>query len=183
MQIINRYMKTLPITSNIRSGFTLVELMVVIAIMAILATIGFSIFSGVQQNARDAKRREDIIAISNALEVNKVTGSTTYPAILSSWFGGNVVPVEAVGYTPQYTLVFPNVAGITGLSLNAGPVWAATSANIGTNQFTTVPAAQALNASTVAAGVPTAAQLANFNIFQLCARLESGTVFCRPSGQ
>lgn len=174
-------MKSLPITSNIRTGFTLVELMVVIAIMAILATISFSIFSGVQNNARDAKRREDIIAIANALEVNKVQGAITYPQILSTYFAGNVVPTEQAGYVPRYSLVSPNAPRVTAIQLNTGAAWPVDTANISTAQFTTVPAASPLISVTVAAAIP--AFTTNFTVFQLCARLESGTIFCRPSGQ
>lgn len=59
-------------------GFTLVELLVVISIIAVLAVIGMVVFSGVQKGARDAKRRGDINAISKALEIFKsINGS--YP--------------------------------------------------------------------------------------------------------
>ncbi|MBI4038183.1 prepilin-type N-terminal cleavage/methylation domain-containing protein [Candidatus Daviesbacteria bacterium] len=51
-------------------GFTLIELLVVVSIIAILSVIGITVFSGVQKNARDAKRRGDIDAISKAMEVH-----------------------------------------------------------------------------------------------------------------
>lgn len=50
-----------------KRGFTLVELLVVIAIIAILSVVGVTIFTNVQENARDAKRRSDLHAIANAL--------------------------------------------------------------------------------------------------------------------
>ena len=40
-----------------KKGFTLIELMIVVAIIAILSVIGVTIFAGIQKNARDAKRR------------------------------------------------------------------------------------------------------------------------------
>lgn len=61
-------------------GFTLVELLVVVAIIAVLSVIGITIFSGVQKNARDARRRADVEAISKALEAqygNTVCGAST----------------------------------------------------------------------------------------------------------
>ena len=73
-------------------GFTLIELLVVIAIIAVLSTIGFAVFSGVQKGARDAKRRSDIDAIAKALEVNRT--ATGYPNISSNWFSSGQVPYD-----------------------------------------------------------------------------------------
>ncbi|MDO8573537.1 MAG: type II secretion system protein [Candidatus Daviesbacteria bacterium] len=50
-------------------GFTLVELLVVISIIAILSAIGLVIFSGAQKSGRTAKRIGDLKAIQTALEV------------------------------------------------------------------------------------------------------------------
>lgn len=55
-----------------KKGFTLIELMVVIAIIAILSVIGITVFSSVQKSARDAKRRLDGKAIALALEQYKL---------------------------------------------------------------------------------------------------------------
>lgn len=67
-------------------GFTLVELLVVIFIIAILSTIGFVMYGTVQKSARIAKRIEDLKVIQTALElyysVNKAypsTGTTEPP--------------------------------------------------------------------------------------------------------
>lgn len=61
-----------------KKGFTLIELLVVISIIAILSLIGITVFTGVQKNARDAKRRGDMKAISNALEQYKAVNNK-YP--------------------------------------------------------------------------------------------------------
>lgn len=50
-------------------GFTLVELLVVISIIAVLSVVGMALFTSAQKNARDARRRLDIKAIHNALEM------------------------------------------------------------------------------------------------------------------
>ena len=51
------------------SGFTLVELMIVISIIALLATIGIVSYSGVQKRARDSKRIDDIAHIGRGLQL------------------------------------------------------------------------------------------------------------------
>lgn len=53
------------------SGFTLVELVVVLTILAILGTIGLLQYRGVTSRARDSARKADVYEISTALEVNK----------------------------------------------------------------------------------------------------------------
>lgn len=52
-----------------KSGFTLVELMVVISIIAILSVVGVTVFTGIQKNARDSRRKSDIDAIAKTLEL------------------------------------------------------------------------------------------------------------------
>lgn len=51
-----------------RRGFTLIELMVIVAIIGILMAAGIVVFSDAQKAARDAKRRADMDAIGKALE-------------------------------------------------------------------------------------------------------------------
>lgn len=56
---------------KIKKGFTLIELMIAIAIIGVLATIGFTAFQGTRKSARDAKRKADMEAIRSALEMYK----------------------------------------------------------------------------------------------------------------
>lgn len=51
-----------------RRGFTIVEVMIVIVIMAILLVIGTVLFRGYQSNARDKEREADVAAIQAYLE-------------------------------------------------------------------------------------------------------------------
>lgn len=51
-----------------QSGFTIVELLIVIVIIGILATLVIVTFSGVQQRARDSERKTDVNALAGQLE-------------------------------------------------------------------------------------------------------------------
>lgn len=51
------------------SGFTIVELLIVIVVIAILATISVVAYNGVQARARDAQRQQDVKTIVKALEM------------------------------------------------------------------------------------------------------------------
>ncbi len=51
-----------------KSGFTLVEILIVIVIVGILATIGFGSFQSSQLKSRDASRKSDLKQIGSALE-------------------------------------------------------------------------------------------------------------------
>ena len=60
-------------------GFTLVELLVTIAIIGILSSIGLSTFTSAQRKSRDARRKNDLAAIAKALEVY-YNDHSRYPA-------------------------------------------------------------------------------------------------------
>lgn len=97
--------KLLPFRKNITnsSGFTLVELLVVISIIALLSVVGLVVFTNVQKNARDARRNADVEAISTALEAHygdTGCGATanSYCAVETTWFaGGGGIPQDPQG--------------------------------------------------------------------------------------
>lgn len=89
-----------------KSGFTLVELLVVITIIAILAVIGISAFSGAQKSARDGRRREDIASIVSAMESKYDFVSGTYAALAATFFASGVIPTDpstSTAYTATLT--------------------------------------------------------------------------------
>jgi len=51
-----------------KKGFTLLEMLVVIGIIAVLVTLSITSYTTVQKKARDAKRKSDLKAIQNCLE-------------------------------------------------------------------------------------------------------------------
>lgn len=60
------------------NGFTIVELLIVIVVIAILAAITIVAFNGIQGRARDAQRVQDLKAIVKTLELHKTTNGA-YP--------------------------------------------------------------------------------------------------------
>jgi prepilin-type N-terminal cleavage/methylation domain-containing protein len=52
-----------------QSGFTIVELLIVIVVIGILAAISITAFSGVQQRGRDSERTSDVKQLKKALEM------------------------------------------------------------------------------------------------------------------
>ena len=63
-------------------GFTLVELMIVIAIIGLLATASVLALGGARQHARDAKRISDVQVLRSALEQYWLTNAS-YPSASS----------------------------------------------------------------------------------------------------
>jgi len=66
-----------------KKGFSLVELLVVITIIAILSVAAFTAISGNTVKARDAKRQQDLAAIQAGLEFYFVEYDR-YPALLEN---------------------------------------------------------------------------------------------------
>jgi type II secretion system protein G len=68
--------------SNKRDGFTIIELLIVIAIIGILAALLLSNFIGIRQRSRDAQRKADLRQIQAALEIYR-SDQGEYPVTLS----------------------------------------------------------------------------------------------------
>lgn len=110
---------------KINKGFTLVELLVVVGIIGILATLLMANFIGVRQRARDAQRKSDIRQIQSALEFYR-SDIGSYPATISacgaSLTGGSPVNTymqkipcdpSGSGYYNSGSFYYTNSGGIT----------------------------------------------------------------------
>lgn len=69
------------------SGFTIVELLIVVVVISIIATITIVTFNGVQARARDTVRLQDMKSIIKALEAYKSVNGA-YPAVTSTLNAG-----------------------------------------------------------------------------------------------
>ena len=76
-----------------QSGFTIVELLIVIVVIGILATLVIVTFTGIQQKARNSQRQTDINALDSHLEAYYAQNGV-YPSIGqmndSSWVSANM---------------------------------------------------------------------------------------------
>lgn len=82
-----------------RRGFTFIELIVVITLMALVTTISIVAYTGVTKQSRDSRRKRDLAALQTALEIYKAnngsypnhtacSGSATWPGCGSPWITG-----------------------------------------------------------------------------------------------
>lgn len=69
-------------------GFSLIELLVVVAIIGFLSAIGMAVYADVQAKSRDAKRKADIDSIAKVLEIHR-NDANNYEPLRISWFGSS----------------------------------------------------------------------------------------------
>lgn len=87
-----------------KKGFTLIEILVVIALIGVLSGILIVSFQGVRKSARDGKRKADLEQIRSGLEMCKQQ-TRTYPSVLTgcSAFIPATYADPLAGYTYYYT--------------------------------------------------------------------------------
>jgi len=76
-----------------RSGFTIVELLIVVVVIAILAAITIVAFTGIQSRADDSAVKSNLAQLSRQIELYKINSSTNqYPNRTEMMAG--VVPIS-----------------------------------------------------------------------------------------
>lgn len=110
-----------------RKGFTLVEIMIVVAIIALLAAIAIPNLLRARLNANEAAAISSLRTISTACESFRAAQNPiTYPANLAALSGANPAYIDATlgtgtkqGYTFVYALVNANQYTCTGTPVTA----------------------------------------------------------------
>lgn len=100
-------------------GFTIVELLIVIVIIGILATITVVAFNGVQDRAKFSGMQSDLKSITKALELYKIDNGQ-YPVTIgqasctNNWCGWDQVKGDnfIVGLSPKYIATLPQLPDI-----------------------------------------------------------------------
>ncbi len=162
-------MKLLPQSVKNPQGFTLIELMVVVVIIAILAVIGASVFGNVQARARDGKRRAEITAIGKSMEASKDPAGTTYKYTnieLAKDFpaGIPVDPTAAMSYCSGFSTTAGTAAAVATTNVASGcPTGGATMGALSTATLTS--GTTNTGTSAIVGGTATS--------FVICASLES----------
>ena len=102
---------------NRSKGFTIVELLIVIVVIAILATLVIVTFTGIQQKARDSKRQTDINALNSHLAAFYAS-SGYYPTITDlktpSWISSNMSGFDPTALTDPKGSTISGSAPVTG---------------------------------------------------------------------
>lgn len=89
-----------------RGGFTIVELLIVIVVIAILATISIVAYTGVQQRARDTKRKDDLAKIVKAFQLWAAEDGGNFDS-MSAGSGGS-----EIGWFDGVYTTYPTVASV-----------------------------------------------------------------------
>jgi prepilin-type N-terminal cleavage/methylation domain-containing protein len=152
---------------NRSKGFTIVELLIVIVVIAILATLVIVTFTGIQQKARDSQRQTDINAVDSHVEAYYAQNGT-YPtaAMLNdaTWRAANMKGLDAEALKdPKASGADIGSATATATTLQYGYVATAGGA--------ACPAATGTGASMVS----------TCDAFTLTAYLEGGTTYTKKS--
>lgn len=85
-----------------KAGFTLIEILVVVTIIALMTATAVVTYSAFLRQARDAKRKADIGQISAALEMYR-SNNDTYPATGLTQLTAPVTYIQTVPTDPMST--------------------------------------------------------------------------------
>lgn len=106
------------ISKSKKGGFTLVELMVVVAVIAILAAIAMPQFLSAADKARSAKETADIQIIKNATQLYMIDKNVdTPPTVENLYKEGYLTEHVKTAKDKEYTITYEAVNGGTAKSV------------------------------------------------------------------
>lgn len=96
-----------------KKAFTLVEILIVVAILGLLAAVGVPSFIGARQGAQENMKEMNIATVNAAKEQwaiinNKATGTTVNWTDIAQYIGNNVTSITNLN-VGSYTLTIGNV--------------------------------------------------------------------------
>ena len=106
--------RSMKIVTNHRKqiGFTIVELLIVIVVIAILAAITIVAYNGIQQRANDAQADAGLNQIKKALEIYRADNGS-YPSVCGGGDNsGCAVSSLSSALVPKYMSSVPNSYGL-----------------------------------------------------------------------
>lgn len=117
--------------NNKQSGFTIVELLIVIVVIGILAALVLNSFAGAQAKARDTRRRDDAAAIAKALQAWSINNQKSVIQL-----GGGAANGSGIGWFDYSMPSLPNSGSYVPVSIKDVIVSAnLVSSNIGDPQY------------------------------------------------
>lgn len=157
-----------------QKGFTLIEILVVVVILAILGTIGVSVYSGAQKNARDSKSQAEIISIAKSIETARTTADSG--AVRYNYTSANfTTDFKVIPSGINYVYCLRSGDGVPNdLSVPVvDSTWTQTACPTNWKVLGTAPAADGSNPG---------ADIVNKKAWKVCARLENNTsAYCKES--
>jgi general secretion pathway protein G len=82
-------------------GFTIVELLIVIVVIGILATLVIVTFTGIQQKARDTQRKTDVDAVASHVEAFYASEDKGYYPMATNMSDSTWVSTNLKGLDPE----------------------------------------------------------------------------------
>ncbi|MFA5136909.1 MAG: prepilin-type N-terminal cleavage/methylation domain-containing protein [Patescibacteria group bacterium] len=98
---MNRIYITESYKKNIKKGFTLLEMLIVLGIIAVIITIASVSYSTAQKKSRDSRRKSDLKVVQNAMEQYYSVCGFSYPVVVDGL-------VPTVGCSSPVTVLLPN---------------------------------------------------------------------------